>query len=72
MLEVLESILDTIVSAVGMLGTFIKNFWEYLGIITDVATNIPNYITWLPASVGAVIITIVTIAIIAKTLGRDG
>lgn len=71
-LDTLESILDGIVSLIKMLGTFLMNFGEYTTILTDVANNIPNYITWLPVSVGGVIVTIVAIGIIAKILGRDG
>lgn len=46
---------------------------DYLVDLTgEFVKNIPNYFGWLPAPVLAVIVTIFTIVVLYKVLGREG
>lgn len=43
-----------------------------LQLLAKFIVNIPSYFGWLPASVVAVIVTIFSIVVIYKILGREG
>lgn len=70
--DTIKSIGEGIISLVKMIGTFLSNIDDYTKIMNEAVSNAPNYLTWLPASVGGIFVTIVIVAIIAKFLGRDG
>lgn len=70
--DTIKSIGEGIISLVKMIGTFLSNIGEYTRIMNEAVSNAPNYLVWLPASVGGILVTIVIVAVIAKFLGRDG
>lgn len=57
-IEFLSGLIEDLVYMVGLLGQFI--------------VQIPDYLSWLPSGVAAIFITIFSIVVIYKILGREG
>lgn len=56
--------------------TFVIDFFKdiaYLVKLTgEFVLQIPNYLSWLPAEVLALLVTVFTIVVLYKVLGREG
>lgn len=63
------SIISTVINFVVKL---FSDLIMMLQLLAKFIVNIPSYFGWLPASVVAIIVTIFTIVVIYKILGREG
>lgn len=63
--DVISSLIDFVISLVEDIVYVVKLCGSFV-------VKIPDYFTWLPASVLALIITIFSIVVIYKILGREG
>lgn len=64
------------------IGNFFKTVWDFvinffkeivyvIQLLASVLDNMPSYLTWLPSTVTALIITGLTIIVVYKIVGRD-
>lgn len=63
--EMFSSVFDFVIGIV-------EDLAYVAGLLVDFVTQIPDYFSWLPAEVLAVIVTIFAIVVIYKLLGREG
>lgn len=65
-----------LVQAVEILIDFVVDLFEDLiymiELLGEFIVNIPTYLSWLPAPVIAIIVTIFSIVVIYKIIGREG
>lgn len=65
LVDVISSLIDFVISLVEDIVYVVKLCGSFV-------VKIPDYFSWLPASVLALIITIFSIVVIYKILGREG
>lgn len=74
---------DAIISFFESIGTFFSTVWDFIidffnGLISVVTMTgefvlmIPDYFSWLPASVLALVVAIFSVVVIYKIIGREG
>ena len=74
--------LDSIFDAIGKIVEFLNTLWDFvldflnntfnlIKLVGETVTLIPDYLSWLPAPVIALVVSIFSIVIIYKILGRD-
>lgn len=65
-----------LVKAVGVLIDFVVDLFEDLvymiELLGEFIVNIPDYFSWLPGPVIAIIVSIFSIVVIYKIIGREG
>lgn len=68
----LQMIGDFFIAVFDFVVGFVEDIIYVVKITAEAVASIPNYLTFLPGSVGALIITIMAIVVIYKILGREG
>lgn len=68
----IKMLVDAVVSGITFVADFIKDLLYVIGLTGDALLTLPEVLKWLPAAVSAVIITILTIAVVYKIMGREG
>lgn len=63
---------DAIVSAFDFVISFFQDLIYVIKLLGKVILSIPNYLSWLPSSVVALLLTLFAIVVIYKILGREG
>lgn len=63
---------DAIVSAFDFVISFFQDLIYVIQLLGKVILSIPGYLSWLPASVVALLLTLFAIVVIYKILGREG
>lgn len=63
---------DAIGTGIQFIVQLFSDMLTMLELLAKFIVNIPSYFGWLPASVVTVVITIFTIVVIYKIIGREG
>lgn len=63
---------DAIVSAFDFVISFFSDLIYTIQLLGKVVLSIPNYISWLPSPVVTLLLTLFSIVVIYKILGREG
>lgn len=71
-LDFLQGIAAGVSAALDFLMGLIEDVAYVVKITAEFVTQIPSYISWLPASVVAIIVSIFVVVVIYKILGREG
>lgn len=71
-LDFLQGIASGITAALDFLLGLIEDVAYVVKITAEFVTQIPAYISWLPAPVVAIILSIFVVVVIYKILGREG
>lgn len=71
-IDFFKAISDGISSALGFLLSFIQDTIYVIKLTGEFVSQIPTYLGWLPSSVLAIVVTVFTIVVIYKVLGREG
>lgn len=67
-----EGFVDVISGAVDFLVGFVEDIVYIVKITGEFVLEIPNYLSWLPAPVLAIVIVVFGIVVIYKVMGREG
>lgn len=70
--ETLKGIAEAITSAIDFLFGIIEDLVYMVQLLGQFILDIPSYLSWLPSGVVAVFITIFSIVVIYKIIGREG
>lgn len=75
MLESIFSAIQKIVDFLDTIWKFITDFlsdtFDMIKLVGETVKDIPSYFSWLPPSITAVIVSIFSVVVIYKILGRD-
>lgn len=72
LLDFFEGIGSVVVSLVDFLIQTIMDLVYIIGLLGSMIINLPEYFGWLPSAIVTSIITIFSIVVIYKILGREG
>lgn len=67
-----EGVANVIVTVIDFVISFFQDLIYMISLLGQVVLNIPAYFSWLPAEVIALIITLISVVVIYKILGREG
>lgn len=70
--DILSSIGNLIMSVVNFVISTIMDLLYIVQMLTGIMSNMPAYFGWLPSAVVTLLLSIISIAIIYKIIGRDG
>lgn len=71
-INLLKGFINGITSVVDFVISMIEDIVYIVKLTGEFVLSIPDYFSWLPGSVLAIIITIFSIVVIYKVLGREG
>lgn len=71
-LDFFTGIGSLIVSLVNFVISTIMDLWYIVQMLTGLMSNMPAYFGWLPSAIVTLLLSIISIAIIYKIIGRDG
>lgn len=71
-IDFFKGIGDAITSCIDFLIGFIADIVYMIELTAKFVAEIPNYFSWLPGGVLAIIVAIFAIVVIYKVLGREG
>lgn len=71
-LDALYSIADALFSVLEVIGDFINDLVWTVELLGKAILNVPNYISWLPKPLIAIVMGCFSVVIIYKVLGREG
>lgn len=63
---------NAIVSVFDFVISFFSDLIYVIQLLGKVVLSIPNYFSWLPSGISALLITLFAIVVIYKILGREG
>lgn len=66
------AILSFFTSIFSFIGSLIKDLVTIAGLLVKAVASIPSYLTFFPAAFTAVVLVLVSIAVIYKITGREG
>lgn len=69
--DVLKKIGDFFTSIVDFIVTLFEDIVKFIKLLGTFAAKIPDWFSWLPASVLALIVILVGVVILIRVLGRD-
>lgn len=72
LIQFFSSIGNAIVMAFNFLFSAIKDIVYVIALTTETVRNIPVYFSWIPPQVMVIIVTLFSIVVIYKILGREG
>lgn len=67
-----KALIDGVVAAFDFAVKFFGDLVYVVGLTGDALLTVPELLKWLPAAVSAVVVTILTLAVLYKILGREG
>lgn len=68
----LANLVEGVWNLLKMIWNLVTNIDEYVKLVGIALSNVPNYLSWLPPAAGGIIALLITVAILMKTVGRDG
>ncbi len=71
-LEFLKGIGNAITSLIDFLISFVQDIVYIVQLTGEYVANIPSYFSWLPSAAVALIVTIFSVVVIYKIMGREG
>lgn len=71
-IETLKGIAEAITAAIEFLFGLIEDLVYMVGLLGQFILDIPAYLSWLPTGIIAIFVTIFSIVVIYKILGREG
>lgn len=71
-LDFFKALGDAFVSVFDFVIAWNQDLFYTIKLLGQVVLNIPSYFSWLPGSVLALILLIISIVVIYKILGREG
>ena len=71
-IDFIKGIANFVVSLVQFVIDFIGDIVYMISLTAQFAVNIPTYFAWLPDVIVSIIVTIFSIVVIYKILGREG
>lgn len=72
LLDFLKGIGNAIVSVIDFVMGLFEDLVYMIKLLGQVVLNIPNYFSWLPPQILALIVLIISIVVVYKILGREG
>lgn len=72
MLEYIKGIADAVISVVNFIVNLFKDLVYMIELLVNVVGNIPSYFSWLPAELLLIIVSLISVVVIYKILGREG
>lgn len=72
LLEFFQGIADVITGVVSFVISLFKDLISMIMMLWDVVANIPAYFSWLPAEIIALLVTLISVVVMYKILGREG
>ncbi len=72
LLSFFEGIVDIVTSLINFVIQTIMDLVYVIGLLGSMIISLPEYFGWLPSVVGTSLITIFSIVVIYKILGREG
>ena len=71
-IDFLKMIGDTLVSFFEFAFSLVEDLIYVIKLTGETVTRIPSYFSWLPSEAVAIIVTIFSIVVIYKVIGREG
>lgn len=71
-LNFLNGIGEAITTVIDFVISFFKDTVYMISLLVKAVSNFPNYFTWLPGPVVALLLSLISIVVIYKILGREG
>lgn len=71
-LEFLKGIGNAITSLIDFLISFVQDLVYIVQLTGEFVVNIPSYFSWLPSAAVTLIVTIFSVVVIYKIMGREG
>ncbi len=68
----LESIGNAIVAAIGFVISFFGDVVYLIQLLAKAVGSIPEYLSWLPGELVALVMILIAVVMIYKILGREG
>lgn len=72
LIDFIKGIGEAIVSVIDFVMGLFEDLVYMIKLLGVVIANIPNYFSWLPPQVLALVVLIISIVVIYKILGREG
>ena len=72
MADFLRGIGEAILSVIDFIISLFKDLVYMIQMLADVVVNIPNYFSWLPGEILAILVALISVVVIYKILGREG
>lgn len=72
LIKFISGISDAIKAIIDFVIGLFEDLVYMIKLLGQVVINIPNYFSWLPAPVLALIVLLISIVVIYKILGREG
>lgn len=72
LIDTLTGIGKAIMSAINFVVSTIQDLVYIVKMLTGVISDMPAYFGWLPSAIVTLLLSIISIAIIYKVIGRDG
>lgn len=72
LLDFFAGIGDAIISVIDFVISLFRDLISMIGLLGNVVTKIPSYFSWLPAPVLALLVTLISVVVLYKILGREG
>lgn len=70
--DILVAIGDFFKTVIDFVISFFKDLVYMVKLVGETVSQLPDYLDWLPGSLVALILTIFTVVVIYKILGREG
>lgn len=71
-IENLKGLAEAVTGAIDFLFGIIKDLVYMVGLLGQFILDIPAYLSWLPAGIITIFVTIFSIVVIYKIIGREG
>lgn len=71
-LNFLYGIGEAITTVIDFVISFFQDTVAMIGLLVKAVASFPNYFTWLPGPVVALLLSLISIVVIYKILGREG
>lgn len=71
LLELVTGIVDAIGSFLDFLGDMVSDLLSVVKLLGEFVLQVPDYFAWLPAEAVAIIVSIFSVVVLYKILGRD-
>lgn len=71
LLEFVSGITDGVLAAIAFLGDIIADTLSVVQLLAEFSSQIPDLFVWLPPEVLALVVSIISVVVLYKVLGRD-
>lgn len=69
-LDILKSFIDAVIALINFIIKMIGDLIYFIGLLGELIPALPSFFTWLPPVAVSVLLTVFTIVVILRILGR--